>query len=174
MNDVGMEYGIALFEIANDKNIVDEIYNDLCTVDDMFCENTDYPKLLSSPAISLSERFSCIDEAFSYLNPSTISLLKTLCKNNDIKQFSDLKYHFDNLYNGLTNLKKATVTTSVSLNEEEKEKIKNVLIKKYNSNIIIDYKIDENIMGGIIINVDDDTYDGSIKRKLSDIKKVIS
>lgn len=174
MADVGIEYGVALYELAAESGLKDVIYRDMCTLNECFLENKIYLKLLSSPAISKTERYKMIDDAFGSMHLYTRSYLKILVKNNHVKQFFDSFYHYEVFYNEALNIKKAVVTTSMPLTDQEKEKIQTTLSKREKANIDISYKIDKNILGGIIIDIGGEKLDGSLKRKLNDIRKVMT
>lgn len=174
MADVGIEYGIALYELAKENNKVEKIYTDLIEVKEVLNSNRDYLLLLSSPAINLDSRYECIEKAFSAFDTNILSFLKTLCKNNDVDELFDAIYHYETLYNEGKSIIHANVITSIPLDENEKEKIQTMLNERQNSNVIVNYSIDKDIIGGIVIDIDGETLDGSIKRQLRDIKKVMS
>lgn len=174
MADVGIEYGVALYELAEESDLKDVIYNDLCILNECFLEDRLYLKLLSSPSIPKSERYGLVDKAFRDMNLYTRSYIKILIKNNHVKQFFDAFYHYETMYNESLNIKKAVVTTSISLNDEDKEKIRKVLSDREKANVYITYKINKEILGGIVIDIDGKKLDGSLKRKLSDIRKVMT
>ena len=174
MADVGIEYGVALFELADESNLKEEIYDDLCRINDSLIENREYIKLLSSPAILKSERYALIDKAFCNTNRYTRSFFKALVKNNHVKQFFDAFYHYETLYNEMHNIKKAHVTTSIELDDSEKERITKILSARENANVKVTFSVDKDILGGIIIDVGGEKLDGSLKRKLNDIRKVMT
>lgn len=174
MADVGIEYGVALYEIADEKGIKDEIYRELSTLNALLLENPEYIDLLSSPAIPKDERYRVIEKLLKDSDPYFLSYMKAMVKNNRVSQFFDAFYHYEVLYHETLNIKKAAVTTSMPLSEDEKKRIKDVLEKREGTSVLIDFLTDKSILGGIIIDVDGKKLDGSLKRKLNDIKKVMS
>lgn len=173
MADVGIEYGIALYNLALENNKLSDVKEDLDSIKSALKEEPKYIKLLLSPAISKSERYSLIDKAFDSADPIVVSFLKTLVKNNQVNQFFDATYHFNVFYNEKMNIKKVSITSSEELSSEQKEKIESILKKKENATLITEYSIDKNILGGIIININGKQYDGSLKKKLNEIQKVM-
>lgn len=174
MADVGIEYGIALYEISVSENIKDEVKEGLDLLIELVNENPTYMSMLSSPAISKDERFSLLDEALKgKVNKYVISFLKTLIRNNHTKQLKDAYYHYKSLYEDSKSLKEAIVISSDALSDSSKEKVETYIKNYANSSVLIDYKIDKSLIGGIVIEIDGKRIDGSIKRKLSDIKKVM-
>jgi len=64
-----------------------------------------------------------------------------------------------------------TVKTVMPLNADLKVKTINFISKKAGNETEIEYIIDKNILGGIIIKIGDVVYDGSIKRQITKLKE---
>ncbi|NOQ67807.1 hypothetical protein GQ568_00005, partial [Patescibacteria group bacterium] len=66
------------------------------------------------------------------------------------------------------NISKIEIISNEKINPE----ILNKIIQKFKKQIEIEEKIDESLVGGMIIKIDDSLLiDGSVKRKLEDLKK---
>ena len=66
---------------------------------------------------------------------------------------------------------KANLISSKELSLEEQKKIQKELSKDFKSQLIIDYKHDPSLIGGLIIQVGSVMIDTSIKNKLKKIEK---
>jgi len=64
-----------------------------------------------------------------------------------------------------------TVTTTIPLETSLKNKVEKFILKKTGSAADIEYIIETEILGGIIIKIGDVVYDGSIKRQLDKLKQ---
>ena len=67
-----------------------------------------------------------------------------------------------------------TVTAEAPLTDEEKEKLKNKLEAMTKSTVSMEYFIDESLLGGLIAEIDGKVLDGSLRKRLHDIKEVIN
>lgn len=67
---------------------------------------------------------------------------------------------------------KLTITTSVELIDEEKDKLEKRLAKKYGK-FKTEYHVDDDLVGGIIIFDGDKVYDGSVRKQLDKLKEKI-
>ena len=67
----------------------------------------------------------------------------------------------------------AEVYSAVPLSEDQKQKLCNKLKKITKKTVVLDCKIDETLIGGVTVKVDGTIIDGSVKRRLDDIKEVI-
>lgn len=169
------EYAEALFSLAEEEKSAEKYLESLITVKKILEENPDYIGFLASPAIPLSERLASVDEAFgSYMPEYIVSFLKLLCENGKVRTLFGCIEEFAKLTAAFSNRAQAVVYSAVALNDEQKNgvcrKLETVIGK------IIDpvYIIDESLIGGIKIEVDGKTFDGSIRHRLCDMKDVMN
>lgn len=173
MKETSKEYAQALFMIAKEKGKVDEYSDILKQIRSLTEENKEYTEFLSSPALPLSERLSAIDEAFGSCPEEIVSFLKLLCENNHIKDISECIGEFIFMENALEKSAVVDVYSSVPLSEEQKEKLVKKLEGKLEKTVVATFKEDESLLGGIKIVMEDEVLDGSVKKRLKDLKEVI-
>ena len=65
----------------------------------------------------------------------------------------------------------AKIISAVVLNPEEEERIKQYLKRKFGKNFVLKIEINERIMGGLIIKVEDKVIDLSLDGKLKSLKE---
>ncbi|MCL4382615.1 MAG: ATP synthase F1 subunit delta [Patescibacteria group bacterium] len=65
----------------------------------------------------------------------------------------------------------AKIISAVVLNPEEEERIKQYLKRKFGKNFVLKIEINEEIMGGLIIKVEDKVIDLSLDGKLKSLKE---
>lgn len=174
MMQTDKEYAEALFLLIAEEQKLDEYTKALETVKSLIQENPEYTEFLASPAISLSERLQAIDEAFGESMPEYIvSFLKILCENGRIRSILDCINEFDKLAMALSNKAEAFVVSAVPLSDDQKKAICSKLEKVTGKIIDPVYTVDESLIGGIKIEVEGKTFDGSIRHRLQDVKDVI-
>lgn len=169
------EYAEALFTLAVEENAVEEYLDSLVTLKQLFDENPDYIEFLNSPAISLGERIASIDEAFDGRMPQYVaSFIKVLCENGKMRTVLLCIDEFEILARAFSNRAIATVYSAVELSDGQKKAVCKKLETLTNKRIDPIYIIDESLIGGMKIEVDGKTFDGSIKHRLGDIKDVMN
>ena len=173
MKEIVNEYAQALFMIAKEKDMVDAYSDVLKQISALVEENGEYTEFLASPALPLSERLSAIDEAFGGYPEEIVSFLKLLVETGHIKEIKDCIKEYIDLENALEKSIVADVYSSVPLNDEQKEKLVKKLEAKYNKTVIATFKEDKSLLGGIKIVMEDEVLDGSIEKRLKDLKEVI-
>ena len=169
------EYAEALFTLAVEENAVEEFLDSLVTLKQLFDENPDYIEFLNSPAIPLGERTASIDEAFDGKMPQyVVSFIKVLCENGKMRTILLCINEFETLARAFSNRAIATVYSAVELSDEQKDAVCKKLETLTNKRIDPIYIIDESLIGGMKIEVDGKTFDGSIKHRLGEIKDVMN
>lgn len=175
MTQISKEYATAIFSLATENNAVDEYEKNLKEIGNIFKENYDYIRVLESPAIPLSERISFIDEAFgNACTENLVSFIKVICENGHIKEICSCIDEFCNLVRIYKNRTVATVYYVEPLTDEQKTALIKKLQKISGKVIEPQFIKDENLIGGIKVQIDDKIFDGSIKNRLNKAKGVIN
>lgn len=171
MTQTNKEYASALFSLAIQTDAVDEYEKSLQQLKMVFEENQDYIKLLESPAIPMSERAALIDEAFgNTCSEYLLSFIKVLCENGHIKEICSCIEEFFNLVRVYKNRTIATIYYVEPLTQEQKTALLDKLQKISGKIIEPQFIKDESLIGGIKVQIDDKTFDGSIKNRLHKAK----
>lgn len=173
MMQTDKEYATALFLLAAEENRCDDYYTDLLTVRQVLEENPVYVEFLASPAISLEERLRAIDAAFASLSEHIVSFLKLLCEAGRARLITDCIDEYGLLLKALSGKTAATVRSAVPLSDEQKAALCAKLEAMTNKQIEPLYVIDESLIGGVCIDVEGKTFDGSIRGRLRDVKDVM-
>ena len=174
MNETGREYASALFEIALQDDIRNEVYDSLALVKKVFKMEPRYIDLLMSPAIPSSERKEVLASCFKgQVVEPVMGLLTVLTLNGHIRYIFDVIEAYIVFYRESTKKSDAYVTSAVELSDEQKAKLRDILIRRTGNKVYMHYKINPKLLGGLIVEVDGVRYDGSLKHRLKEIKEVM-
>lgn len=174
MNKVYGEYSTALFEIAKENSKEKDFYEALHLIQNALKSNPEYALILSSPDIPIKKRLNMLEEAFhKYVPEEVLSFTKLICERGRIKEFSEFAREFDAIYNTFKSVAHAYIKSAIELSNPQKEELIKKLEKISGSLIEPHYEIDETLIGGLIIRINDTIIDGSIKHKLGQIKEVM-
>ncbi|MCK5085124.1 ATP synthase F1 subunit delta [Candidatus Parcubacteria bacterium] len=120
-------------------------------------------------AISLYESTTKIDKIQAEKRIG--NFIKILIKNNDLSLIDKIIQQYYKYYRNQRNITKIEISSAKKLNPE----ILNKLIQKFHNQIEIEETIDKSLIGGIVLRIDDNLLlDGSVKRKLANLRKSIS
>ncbi len=169
------EYAEALFTLAAEEHAAEDYLRHLGTVKQLLEDNAEYIEFLASPAIPMSERIASLDEAFGNAMPEYIvSFLKVLCENGKVRTLFACIDEFEKLTMAFLGTTVATVYSAVPLSEEQKQGICRKIEQMTGKHVDPVYTIDESLIGGLKVEVDGKTFDGSIKHRLGEMKDVMS
>ncbi len=175
MAQTNREYAEALFMLALEENQVSEYSQALGFVSNAIEESPEYIDFLISPAVPLAERLAAIDEAFGGAVPEhVLSFLKILCENRKAYLLSGCIKEFEKLVQASSNRTTATVYSVVDLSESQKDALCKKLAKISGKEIDLVCIKEASLIGGIRVEVDGKIFDGSIKQRLHEVKKVIN
>ncbi|HCO99465.1 MAG TPA: ATP synthase F1 subunit delta [Candidatus Moranbacteria bacterium] len=93
-----------------------------------------------------------------------------------LKNAGKIMEKFGELYNAANGIVVAEVTTRYKIQDTRYKQIEEFIKEKYSAKVVeIENVINEKIQGGIIIKINDDIIDGSVKKQLTNLKnKLIS
>lgn len=175
MSEISNEYAKALFMLASEKECINEFKSALKIVTDVFNETPQYVDFLSTFAIPLEDRLNALEAAFSNAVPrDLLSFLKILCEKKHIAEIFECVDCFNALCDEIGNVANAKVISAVELTDKEKALIKEKLEKTNGKAVVVEYVIDESIIGGLIVETDGKIIDSSIKKHLKSMKDVIN
>ncbi len=175
MDDRAMLYCNSLYEAADEENCVKDVYESLKVTNEIVCENPDYIRVISSAAINKEERETLVREAFEgRVHGYVVNFLMILAKKRIGDILPSVVKEFEKRYFKENNIENAVIYTAVELKEEKKKEIKEKIEKISKKKIIADFKVDESLVGGIVIETDNCAIDASISGKLQSVKRFIS
>lgn len=174
MTETYKEYASALFEIAQEENIVENVSEALTVILNEFAAAPEYVQLLSSPNIPINNRITLIQSAFcGHVPDRVLHFLTVLCKNGRIKELPQCIETYRTLNNEYSNVSEMHVISAVELTDEEKNVLTEKMKNEYARSLDVTYEINSEILGGLIIRIDGKIIDGSLRHKLKDVKEAL-
>ncbi len=170
---VSKTYGDALFELALEENNLDLLFEESKIIREVFLNNSELIKLLNHPKIDKDEKISVIENIFSKkASKDIVGLLVLTIKKERQNNIVEILDYFISLVKDYKKIGVAYVTTAVKATDEQQKEIKEKLLAttKYES-FEMNYVVDKNIIGGMIIRIGDRVVDNSIKLKLSELSR---
>jgi len=171
ISPVARRYGKAIFNVAEEKKQLKDFSGVLIQLKEIFSDNEIF-SFFSSPIISKEDKIKNLDK-FEGLGEDLKKFLMILIDKNRIDSFNEIVDYFFKLKADKEKKITVTVTSAFPLSETSMNIIKEKLETTLNKELVINTKIDENLIGGVVIKYGDTVLDGSITRQLYDIKQKI-
>lgn len=167
-------YALALYEVAEEKGKVQQYLQDLRQICNLIETNKDFYEVIKHPQISTKKKKRTFINIFKgHIDEELLSFLLILIEKDRILYLKEKLVEMEKIDLERKNTVKGLVKTTVPLTEEEFSNLVSTLEKKYNKHIILDQIIDEDILGGIYVRVNNDVIDGTVKSKLDELKKLM-
>lgn len=158
--------------IEADENF-DKILSDFQTVNDVIISSKDFELTMNNPSVSLEVKYEILDEVFQKeLSKTMMNFIKILIDKNRFNEFGQIMQAYLDEINEIRNIKLVEIVSAIELSKEQKEKITKKLETKLDKTIKPKWQTDKNIIGGLVIKIDDNVIDSSIKNKLDKLSKI--
>ena len=175
INVIADRYAQALFEVGEETQTTSELYQELKQLVDILNENKDLYNFLKSPLIGREDKKNVMKNIFeNQLSKNMNNFLKIVIDKDRISTIGNIQESYKNLLNDKNNILEGTVITAVGLNEKEIKDLEKNLSTKYNKNVTLTNVVDETILGGVLVKLGNEEIDGTVKTRLSKMKKQLS
>jgi len=157
--------------LAQQKNLLDEIKNDIELIYNALISSDELIHLLEHPVIKPSRKNEILGQIFNQkINRYTSQFLQLLLKNKRENSLKSICLKFIDLYRENKGIKKAVLTTAYKLSQEEKNNIITAIERKFNAKIELTEKTEEGLIGGMIIQIEDKQLDLSVAKQIQRLK----
>ena len=164
MTEMSKEYASALFSLAREVHAEDEILDELKVVAKLMEDNPEILEFLAAPNISKRERCGALKKALDgQVHEYVLSFLQLLCDRERIRLLGECVEEFA-----------AKVESAVALTEEETRRLKRALEKRTGRTIRLECRVDESLLGGLVVTLGGEVLDGSLKHRLKEIREVMN
>lgn len=171
---VGDLYGKALLAAAGSE--VDEILVQLTAiVDQCLAEQPGLESLLSSPRVSQLDKENLIDRIFGgKIQVKLLNFLKVLCRRGRIGSLRVIQVSAVRMRDEQLGKVRVSVTSAFELSEDQLQLIATATGNSLGKQVVIEQSVDPELMGGIMIRVGDQVYDGTVLGKLAAIRSAVA
>jgi len=170
--ELGAIYGKALLgstdPLGNTAAVLDEFESLIHDVLDQF---PDLDVAISSPRISVGEKLAVLENIFAArMSEHLLTFLKVVCGHERLDCLREIYRAARHLYNVGLGLIEVQVTSATPIEAELTGLIENVLRGALRSEVSIDYHINPDLIGGMVVRAGDTVFDGSVVNQLSRLR----
>lgn len=174
MTELSKDYAEALYALAAEQGQEKTYLDALDFIGGIMADQPEYAELLTAPAIPRDERTGLLEQALGDSVPEQVlSFVQLLCAHGRIHSLADCTEEYRRLYQTAVALSTAYVTSAVPLSPDQQDALRVRLEQKTGRRMELVCAVDESLLGGITVRVDGEVMDGSLRRRLQDVKEVI-
>ena len=174
MTEVASVYGQALYDLAKDEGVLEEILNQLKVLKESFEAEPAFGQLLSTPSISKQERCQVLDDSLrTQVHPYVLNFLKILTEKGYMRHFSGCCQLFKQQYDQDNGILPVVAVTKLPLSDELRRKLAKKLSDVTGKTIELECRVDPECLGGVRLDLGGMQVDGTVRHQLDEIRAIL-
>ena len=165
-------YSLALFELSEESNLLSQIEDQSSSMLKLINQSHDFNRLIKDPTISQQDLSKVINKIVenNKFNALLKNFLNFLIQKRRFFFIERILKSFIEICSKKRGELIAELKSAKKLSSDEIKKITDELSTNFSSKIKLNYKYDESLIGGLVIQVGSTMVDTSIKNKLQQIE----
>jgi F-type H+-transporting ATPase subunit delta len=169
---ISVRYAKAFFSSAVERNLLEVVKKEVDLLLQLLQSQPRLKELLASPVVKTKEKSVFIDKIFKdRFSELTVDFLHLLLKNNRELFLMEMCLNFRVLYSKATGIKSAELITAVKLDEDQLQQFNDLIQAHFGGKAEVVTKVDELLLGGFILKVEDQQLDASVSTQLKKMRR---
>jgi ATP synthase F1 delta subunit len=174
MEEIARVYAEALFEVAEEKGDLDRVREELGQFADALDEDREMQVFFFSPYFSSAEKREGISKAVSGANEEFVNFLELLTEKHRMPLIFRARRQFDEMWKRENRKLDVTVTSAVELDPKVVKDVGAAIEKQTGRLVELDSQVDDDILGGLVLQVGNMVLDASIRNRLEKLRKSVA
>ncbi len=175
LSGVAKRYAVALFDAAVKQDVTEQVHDDMTSFVDLLIQNRDFTGFLKSPEILKEAKKQLVVDVLSDRSAGLfVKFILLLIDKKRLKHILEIADAYRQLFEQLQGILEAKVVTAIPLDADLEQRTVEMLELETGKTIRLSKTVDAEIVGGMIIIIEDEIIDGSIRHQLDKIKKSLS
>jgi F-type H+-transporting ATPase subunit delta len=174
MQDAARVYAEALFEVGRDKGRLDALREQLGQFADAVAAERELQVFFFSPYFSSTEKRDGARRAISGAEPELLNFLELLIEKQRMPEIFRIRQELDELWKQENRRLDVTVTSAVELDPAVVARIGEEIERQTGEKVDLASRIDDEILGGIVLQVGNMVLDASIRSRLEKLRKSVA
>jgi F-type H+-transporting ATPase subunit delta len=162
-------YARAVFELATVEGQVEKWGGQLAELQQAL-SNPGLVKILSNPTIPIGQRMELL-ASLDFLDHETANLGRLLIESNHVDEIDGIAGEYQHLADAAAGRVRATVTTAVELEPEDRDRVARELSKRLGKEVSMSVVVDPAILGGLKLQYGDRLIDASVATRLQQLRR---
>lgn len=165
-------YAKALYKFCLDSGNAQQVYKQMLNVVRAFEENPDFLKVLSNPFVSKEDKSKLLLSAAGSDSCKDYQGFVRLITDNKREEFAyEMALAYRDIFRKAHNISIVRITTARTLPESEMQKLRSLIEKAFPGRTLeFSSRINESIIGGFILDVDQVRMDASLSNELEKLR----
>lgn len=168
---ISVRYAKALLAFAQSKNMEDELYAQAKFIQEVFVSIRSLHAALHNPLIPKDKKREIITTASGEgVTDVFVKFIDLLLKNNREDCLQSIMLQYQEQYRKSKNILHGKLITAIEINKVTETNLVAAIEEKVEGELELEKKVDPNILGGFILDLDFVRWDASISNQLNRIK----
>jgi ATP synthase F1 delta subunit len=174
MSEAARVYAEALFDVAKEKGKLDAVRGELAQFADAVDGDRELQVFFFSPYFSSAEKSAGLRRAVSGADPELLNFLELLIEKGRMPEVFRIRRELDELWKHENKRIDVTVTSAVPLDRAVVEKVGEEIERQTGQKVELASRVDDEILGGIVLQVGNKILDASIRARLEKLRKSVA
>ena len=174
MEEIAEVYARALFEVAQERDVLDDVHTQLGQFADTLRERRDVAVFFFSPYFSTEEKKDGLHRMIEDADPGLMNFLEALLERHRMPVIFRIRDRFEEMWDEENRLLPVEVTSAVALEESTVREIGERVGEQTGRKVELASRVDPEILGGIVLQVGNFVLDASIRNRLNQLRKQVA
>jgi len=174
MSEAARVYAEALFDVAKEKGKLDAVRDELAQFAEAVDGDRELQVFFFSPYFSSAEKSAGLRRAVSGADPELLNFLELLIEKGRMPEVFRIRRELDELWKHENRRIDVTVTSAVPLDRAVVEKVGEEIERQTGQKVELASRVDDEILGGIVLQVGNKILDASIRARLEKLRKSVA
>ena len=167
-------YARSLFQVAQEKDALDEVHEQLGEFADALDSERNLQVFLFSPYFSSEEKKDGVARIVSDADERLVNFLELLAERHRMPALFRIRRHFDALWAEENQLLEVSVTSATELDPAVVEDIGKQIEKQTGRKVELASNVDPDVLGGLKLQVGNMVLDATVRQRLEKLRKQVA
>lgn len=170
---IARRYAVALADVVAKNGETEIVRNELGQFAALMIENPQLSEVFRNPAVAFDNKKNVLETLIARTRPAktTANFLRVLHRNHRLADLPVVNARFNTILQERAGLITAEVTTAQPLADAQQTALQTRLQQMTGKRVNLNFKIDPEIIGGVVTRIGSTVYDGSVKNQLQQLKE---
>jgi ATP synthase F1 delta subunit len=174
MEEIATVYARSLFEVARDRDSLDDVREQVAQFADALQEDRDLQVFFFSPYFSTEEKVDGLRRTVTDADELVLNTLALLIENHRMPAIHRIRRAYDSLWREHNKLLPVQITSAVELDEAVVRRVSEEIGRQTGREVELTTRVDESVLGGLVLQVGNQILDASIRSRLERLRRQVT
>lgn len=167
---ISERYALSLYEIAQDSKQEAVYLDELTAICRIMEQEPAFLKVLTTPSIPFEEKQNVLKTVFNgRIQPYLLNFLMLITEKGRVGLIADMCQAYKEQYYFENGIVEVLATSAKPISEPLQAKLKAKMEKVTGKTVMLQWRIDESLIGGLVVKVNNKQLDTSLRTRLNEL-----